>query len=205
MQPNGLLFKLALFREVSLAMRGSEDEEVDERKQNADCHEGQSDRELRPTGDGQRAHDAGDEQERDHDEHDDEVRHAGVGSIGLAVASELVHGLTAGFLNEQEAADEAENERNDEDENDRRPVGSAFSGLEHSHASNAAEDDRGGGAAEAGERLAPRNASVADCGRVGLRHQRLNSGDGVVQSEAEEEHEGDRQTEVVRDNEHGAR
>ena len=109
MQPNGLLSKLALLLEVSLAMRGSEDEEVDERKQNADSHERQSDRVLRPTLNGQRAHDAGDEQERDHDKHDDEVRHAGIGSIGPAVASELVHGLAAGFLDEQEAADEAEN------------------------------------------------------------------------------------------------
>ena len=109
MQPNGLLSKLALLLEVSLAIRGSEDEEVDERKQNADSHERQGNRILRPARDGKRAHDAGDEQERNHDEHDDEVRHAGVGGVGPAVAGKLVHGLAAGLLDEQEAADEAEN------------------------------------------------------------------------------------------------
>ena len=54
-------------------LSASEDEEVQEGKQNADGHERQSGGELRPTSNSDRADDAKHEQDRDHDEHADEA------------------------------------------------------------------------------------------------------------------------------------
>ena len=69
--------------------------------------------------------------------------------------------------------------------------------LEHGQSSSSAENDRGAGAAEASERLAPRGTGVTQGGRVSLGHQRLDSRDGVVQSEAEDQHQNQAGDEVA--------